>query len=103
MVPLGGLAAITLVTLWLVRLGLFRPWLSWLFATLDVAFLTHCLVMLAYRNGASLELALNTPVALLVFVFLATAAVRHRPLFILYRRAVHRDLGRHLALGLGYI
>ncbi len=84
MVPLGGLALITLITLWLVRLGLFRPWLSWLFATLDVAFLTHCLVMLAYRNGESLELALNTPVALLVFVFLATAAVRHRPLLILY-------------------
>lgn len=84
MVPLGGLAAITLVTLWLVRLGLFRPWLSWLFATLDVAFLTHCLVMLAYRSSGGLEHALNTPVALLVFVFLATAAVRHRPLLILY-------------------
>ncbi len=84
MVPLGGLAAITLITLWLVRLGLFRPWLSWLFATLDVAFLTHCLIMLAYRDGQSLEHALNTPVALLVFVFLATAAVRHRPLLILY-------------------
>ncbi|MBI2735951.1 MAG: adenylate/guanylate cyclase domain-containing protein [Rhodospirillales bacterium] len=84
MVPLGGLAAITLITLWLVRLGLFRPWLSWLFATLDVAFLTHCLVVLAHRNGQSLELALNTPVALLVYVFLATAAVRHRPLLILY-------------------
>ena len=84
MVPLGGLAVITLITLWLVRLGLFRPWLSWLFTTLDVAFLTHCLIMLAYRNGESLELALNTPVALLVFVFLATAAVRHRPLLILY-------------------
>ena len=84
MVPLVGLALITLVTLWLVRARLFRPWLSWLFATLDVGFLTHCLIMIAYRNGESLEHALDTPVALLVFVFLATAAVRHRPLLILY-------------------
>lgn len=84
MVPLGGLFAITLATLWLARRGLFRPWLLWLFATLDVALLTHCLEMLATLDGKPLQLALDTPVALLVFVFLAAAAVRHRPFLILY-------------------
>jgi adenylate cyclase len=84
MVPLGGLAAITVATLVLAGTRLFRPWLLWLFATLDVALLTHCLVMLAVANGQALQLALDTPVALLIFVFLAVTAVRHRPLLILY-------------------
>jgi len=83
-VPLGGLAAITVVTLVLNRRGLIRPWLLWLFATLDVALLTHCLVVIAAADGQPVQLALETPVALLIFVFLAAAAVRHRPLLILY-------------------
>ncbi len=84
MIPLGGLTVITVVTLVLARRRLVRPWLLWLFATLDVAFLTHCLVMLSAMDGQPLQLALYTPVALLIFVFLATSAVRHRPLLILY-------------------
>jgi hypothetical protein len=84
MVPLGGLTAITVVTLWLTRRRLIRPWLLWLFATLDVALLSHCLIMLAAMDGRSLQIALDTPVALLIFVFLAASAVRHRPFLILY-------------------
>ncbi len=84
MVPLAGLAAITLLTPVLARSRRFRPLVLWLFATLDVALLTHCLVMLATEDGQPLQLALVTPVALLIFVFLAAAAVRHRPLLILY-------------------
>ncbi len=84
MVPLAGLAVITVLTPVLARSRRFRPLVLWFFATLDVAFLTHCLVMLAVENGQPLQLALETPVALLIFVFLAAAAVRHRPLLILY-------------------
>lgn len=84
MVPFGGLTAITIVTLWLTRRRLIRPWLLWFFATLDVMLLSHCLIMLAAMNGRSLQLALDTPVALLIFVFLAASAVRHRPFLILY-------------------
>jgi len=83
-VPLGGWAAITVITLVLVRRGLLRPWLLWLFATFDVVLLIHCLVMIADEDPKPLQFALDTPVALLIFVFLATAAVRHRPLLILY-------------------
>lgn len=84
MVPLGGLVAITLLTLVLATSGRFRPWVLWVFTTLDVGLLTHCLVMLAAQSGQPVQLALETPVALLIFVFLATAAVRHRPFLILY-------------------
>ena len=84
MVPFGGLTAITLVILWLARRHLIRPWLLWLFATIDVALLSHCLLMLAPMEGRSVQQALDTPVALLVFVFLAASAVRHRPFLLLY-------------------
>ncbi len=84
MVPLAGFAAITIATPVLVNRLRFGPWVLWLFATLDVALLIHCLAMLADETGQPLQLALETPVALLIFVFLAAAAVRHRPFLILY-------------------
>src|SRR6267154_3511568 len=84
MVPLGGFALITLAGLATARRGLFLPWIPWLLASLDVMLLIHCLVMLAIATGQPLHLVLDTPVASLIFVFLAAAAVRHRPLLILY-------------------
>jgi adenylate cyclase len=84
MVPFVGLTVITILTPVLASWRPSRAWLLWLFATLDVVFLSHCLVMLAMQEGLPLEQALETPVAWLVFVFLAAAAVRHRPFLILY-------------------
>jgi adenylate cyclase len=84
MVPLTGLIAVTLATPLLANLKLLRPWVLWLFSTLDVAMLSRCLVMVADANGQPLQMALQSPVALLIFVFLATAALRHRPLLVLY-------------------
>lgn len=84
MVPLGGLILITLLTPVLARRRIFGPWILWVFASLDVGLLTHCLVMLAAQNGQPLQQALETPVALLIFVFLAAAALRHRPWLVLY-------------------
>jgi len=83
-VPLGGFAMITLAGLVTARRRLFLPWIPWLLASLDVMLLVHCLVMLAMATGQPLHLALDAPVASLIFVFLAAAAVRHRPLLILY-------------------
>jgi len=83
-VPLGAFAMITLIGLVIARRGLFRPWVPWFLATLDVVVLVHCLVMLAMAGGQPLHLALDTLAASLIFVFLAAAAVRHRPLLILY-------------------
>ncbi|MPZ31330.1 MAG: hypothetical protein GEV13_10095 [Rhodospirillales bacterium] len=84
MFPLAGFAAITIATPVFVNRLRFGPWVLWLFAALDVAFLIHCLTTLASETGQPLQLALETPVALLIFVFLAAAAVRHRPFLILY-------------------
>lgn len=84
MVPLAGFAAITIATPLLVNRLRFGPWVLWLFATADVALLIHCLAMLADETAQPLQRALETPVALLIFVFLAAAAVRHRPFLILY-------------------
>lgn len=84
MFPLVGFVAITVATPVLANRLRFGPWVLWLFATLDVALLIHCLAMLADETGQPLQRALETPVALLIFVFLATAAVRHRPFLILY-------------------
>ncbi len=83
-VPLGGLAVTTLIGLTTARMGRLRARALWLLATADVGLLIHCLALLANTTGQSLQLALETPVALLIFVLLATAAVRHRPPLILY-------------------
>jgi adenylate cyclase len=83
-VPLGGFLMITLAGLVTARRSLYLPWIPWLLASLDVMLLIHCLVDLATTTGQPLHFALDTPVALLIFVFLAAAAVRHRPLLILY-------------------
>lgn len=84
MVPFGGLLLTTLIGLVVSRWSLLLPWMSWLLTTLDILFLSHCLVMLAMATGQPLRAALDTPAASVIFVFLATAAVRHRPLLILY-------------------
>jgi adenylate cyclase len=83
-VPLGGFAMITLAGLVTARRSLFLPWIPWLLGSLDVLLLVHCLVDLASSTGQPLHLVLDTPVALLIFVFLAAAAVRHRPFLIVY-------------------
>jgi hypothetical protein len=83
-VPLAGLTATTLGGLAIAGSRLFRPWVPWAFATLDVIFLIHCLSMFAIATGQPLELALETPAASVIFVFLATAAIRHRPFLVLY-------------------
>jgi adenylate cyclase len=84
LVPLGGLSLISIAGLVISRTSLFRHWVPWVFATLDVVLLIHCLAMLAITAGQPLQSALETPAASVIFVFLAASAVRHRPLLILY-------------------
>ncbi len=83
-VPLGGFAMITVAGLVTARRSQFHPWIPWLLASLDVMLLVHCLVDLALATRQPLHLVLDTPVALLIFVFLAAAAVRHRPFLLVY-------------------
>src|SRR5947209_2542950 len=63
MLPLLGFGATTVDGFSVAGSGLFRPWLPWLFATLDVVFLSHCLFMISVSTGQPLQLALETPAA----------------------------------------
>lgn len=83
-IPLAGLALISLVGLATARQSLYAPWIPWLLSTLDVLLLVHCLVMVAMATGQPWPLALDSSAASVIFVFLAAAAVRHRPFLILY-------------------
>ena len=84
MIPLVGLGTTSVVALAVSGSRLFRPWVLWLLATFDVIFLLHCLAMFAAASGKPLYLALEVPAASVIFVFLAVAAVRHRPSLVLY-------------------
>lgn len=84
MIPLVGLGMTSVVALAVSGSRLFRPWVPWLLATFDVIFLLHCLAMSTAASGQPLYLALETPAASVIFVFLAVAAVRHRPFLVLY-------------------
>src|SRR5690348_10597811 len=84
MVPLVGLSVTSLVALGVAEVRLFRPWVAWLLATFDVLFLIHCLWMFAAAAGQPFDLSLETPAAWVVFVLLGAAAVRHRPLLVVY-------------------
>lgn len=83
-----GLGVLAFASLALAWSGIFRPWLPWIFATLDVALLLHCLAVL----GLSMEMPfygmLGMPGAALIFLFLAIAAVRQRPFLVLYTGAL---------------
>lgn len=78
---LGMLAAASLALAWS---GYFRPWMPWVFATLDVGLLLHCLGLMSLAMGMPFADILDTPEASLVFLLLATAAVRQRPFLVLY-------------------
>lgn len=84
MFPLLGLAVVTGARALVVVAGLFRPWMAWLSTTLDVLFLNHCLLMAAEMAGQSFGGALAMPTASAIYLFLATTAVRHRPMLVLY-------------------
>lgn len=84
MFSVTALVAVTAASLALSLSGFFRPWLPWAFATLDVAVLLHCLTVMALAMGYPFSAVLAAPGASLIFLFLAIAAVRHRPLLVLY-------------------
>ncbi|MFC1457848.1 MULTISPECIES: adenylate/guanylate cyclase domain-containing protein [Microvirga] len=80
-IALGVFATVSLVLAWI---GFFRPWLPWVFATLDVGLLLHCIGPLALTFGTLASGISAAPVASLIFLLLAIAAVRHRPYLVLY-------------------
>lgn len=88
MFSVGGLGTLAAASLALAWSGYFRPWMPWVFATLDVALLLHCVGLLSLAMGMPFTDMLAAPAASLIFLLLATAAVRHRPFLVLYTGAL---------------
>lgn len=84
MFSVAGLGALALASLTLAWSGFFRPWLPWVFATLDVILLLHCVTVFTIGMGMPFHTVLGAPGASLIFLFLAIAAVRQWPFLVLY-------------------
>lgn len=84
MFSIGGYGLLTASSLVLAVAGIFRPWLPWLLTTLDVALLIHCLFMFTVVMAMPLYAALGVPGASMIFLFLASGAMRYRPYLVLY-------------------
>ena len=83
-VPLAGYGAATLVSLALALARLHWRWLPWLLTSLDVGLVLHFMWMLVRHAGLSATDALAVPGTLMIFLILSQAAVRYRPVLIVY-------------------
>ncbi|MEQ8356291.1 MAG: adenylate/guanylate cyclase domain-containing protein [Kiloniellaceae bacterium] len=81
---LGGYAATAALGIGLAYRRYFRPWLPWLFVTLDLAVLWLLMAAPASAMGMTPVAILSLPMATLIFVMLAHAAMRYRPSLVIY-------------------
>jgi len=79
MLVLSAYGAIGLLGLALAHAGVFRPWIPWVYATVDVLILVILLVVLTNVHGIPLGDAFRVPGAAMIFMFLAQAALRYQP------------------------
>lgn len=63
---------------------IYRPWLPWAFATLDVAMILHFMGALAVHDLLPGSGTLAAPEVFTIFLFLAQAGLRFRPMLVLY-------------------
>ena len=82
MLPAYGLS--TAIGVWLAHRGFFRPWLPWAFTTADVAFLVTIIALLTFGGGMPFTWALSMPAGALIFLIIAHAALRLRPMLAAY-------------------
>ena len=81
----GTATAVWLILAWFRH---HRPWFAWLMTTLDVGLVLHFYAMLVFYGGMSTDSALGIPGTLMIFLFLAHAAVRYRAELIPYGTAL---------------
>jgi len=62
----------------------YRPWLPWVFTTLDVALVIGYVAVLTRDTGLTTAAAFSAPGGMMIFLFMAHAAVRYRPSLVLY-------------------
>lgn len=89
MVILSAYGAIGLLSLVLAHGGVFRPWIPWVYATVDVLILVILLMVLTNVHGIPLRDAFRVPGAAMIFMFLAQAALRYQPVLVLYTAALY--------------
>lgn len=86
-----GLVTYTGAALIAIVLGhyrVFRPWLPWVFVTLDMGIVFLILTDSGQGQGMPMIGVLGLPTSFLIFVILAHAAMRHRPTLVIYAAAL---------------
>jgi adenylate cyclase len=81
---LGGLAVTTGLSLYAAIFRVRAKWVPWVFTTLDVGFLVHCLALFTARLGLPLGAALVAPGAWLIFLYLIMGVLSLSPGLVLY-------------------
>jgi adenylate cyclase len=81
---LGGLAVTTGLSLYAAIFRVKAKWVPWVFTTLDVVFLVHCLALFTARLGLPLGAALVAPGAWLIFLYLIMGVLSLNPGLVLY-------------------
>ena len=81
----GGLALTGLLLAWR---GVFHPLLPPVFVTLEVGLLIVQTVLMASLMGHAPSMLATVPMATIIFVFLAHAAMRYRPWLVVYATAL---------------
>lgn len=75
---------LALIGLFLALRGLLHPLLPYLIVTLEVGFLVVQITLMASLMGLPLSMLASVPMASIIFVFLAHAAMRYRPWLVVY-------------------
>lgn len=86
---LMGYGLVSLLSLALAEAGVFRPWLPWLYAALDMLILFAFLIALTQFHGVPLREAFRVPGAAMIFLFLGQAALRYQPALVLFTGALY--------------
>ena len=73
-----------IVVFWLARPGLYRPWMSWVVATLDVVFILVSLELGIRNTEVAGNYAISLPVVWLTPLVLAFGAMRYEPRLVAY-------------------
>lgn len=86
----GGLTLIGLLLAWR---GIFHPLLPYLYVTLEVGLLIVQTILMASIMGLAPWMLPTTPMATIIFVFLAHAAMRYRPWLAVYTAVLFLSAG----------
>ncbi len=82
-----GYGIVTAAGFWVMRrgrIGVSPAWLAWVLATFDVLLLLTLLAMIAKAGHVPFAETLGLPIAGLIFLFLAHAAIRYHPALVIH-------------------